>query len=80
MKIQVCVGSTCHLYGSQHIVNRLQKLIKDNHLDADVEFGGKFCMGQCGDGVTVKVDDTIYKVGTDTVDDFFNENILKKLK
>lgn len=80
MKIQVCVGSTCHLYGSQHIVQRLQKLIKDNHLDAEVELSGKFCIGQCGDGVTLKVDDTVYKVRTDTVDTFFDESVVSKLK
>ena len=80
MKIQVCVGSTCHLYGSQHVVQRLQELIKDNHLDAEVELSGKFCIGQCGDGVTVKVEDAIYKVGTDTIDAFVNESVASKLK
>ena len=80
MKIQVCVGSTCHLYGSQNIVQRLQELIKDNRLEVEVELSGKFCIGQCGDGVTVKVDNDIYKVEPGIVDTFFNENVLSKLK
>ena len=48
MKIQICVGSTCHLCGSKKVVTRFQELVAENNLQAEVELSGKFCMGKCG--------------------------------
>ena len=67
MKITVCIGSSCHIKGSQ------------NNLDDKVELGGTFCMGQCQKGVCVTVDDTFFSVSPDTVTEFFNENVLAKI-
>lgn len=79
MKITVCIGSSCHIKGSRQVVEGLQYLIKQNALGDKVELAGTFCMGKCQQGVCVTVDGEFYSVSPETVDEFFNENVLKKL-
>ena len=79
MKIMICVGSTCHLCGSKTVVSRFQELVAENKLEAQVELAGKFCMGKCGEGVSVMIDDQVYSVKPEEVDAFFKENVLAKL-
>ena len=71
MKVTVCIGSSCHLKGSRQVVEGLQKLIADNGLKEKVELGGTFCIGNCRDGVCVTVNDSVFSVSPDTVEDFF---------
>ena len=79
MKITVCIGSSCHQKGSRKIVESLQNLIRTNNLDDKVELAGTFCLGQCQKGVCVNVDETLFSVSPDTVEQFFEENVLAKV-
>ena len=79
MKIMICVGSTCHLAGSKKVVNRVQELVAENNVSAEVELAGKFCMGKCGEGVSVMVDDQVFSVKPEEVDEFFKNEVLAKL-
>lgn len=79
MKVTVCIGSSCHLKGSREIVEELQRLITDNNLKEKVELSGKFCLGNCQNGVSVTVDDELFSVSPETVDEFFKNNIVGKL-
>ena len=64
MKVVVCIGSSCHLKGSREVVEKLQNLINDNDLKDKVTLSGKFCMGNCQNGVSVKdVSMYEYRVG-----------------
>ena len=82
MVIQVCVGSSCHLKGSQTIVELLQKAIENHHLENEITLVGTLCVGKCNRiGVSVQVDDDIFVgITADTFSEFFTENILKKLR
>ena len=80
MKITVCIGSSCHVKGSRQVVERLQNLIKENSLDEKVELGGTYCLGKCQQGVCVTVDDNFFSVSPDTVDEFFNNEVIAKVK
>ncbi len=80
MKITVCIGSSCHIKGSRQVVEQLQYLIGKNDLSDKVELGGTFCMGRCQEGVCVNVDEEFFSVSPETVDDFFNANVLAKVK
>ena len=73
MKVTVCIGSSCHLKGSHHIVAKLQELIVANELSDKVQLGGTFCMGKCRLGVCVTVDDVVHSVTPETVTEFFEE-------
>ena len=79
MKITVCIGSSCHIKGSRHVVAELQRLIKENNLEDKVELGGTFCLGNCQQGVCVTVDDAFYSVTPETVVDFFSDEVLAKV-
>ena len=80
MNITVCIGSSCHIKGSRQVVDRLQKLISDNNMSDKIELGGRFCIGKCQQGVCVTLDDSFFSVTPESVDNFFNENVLKSLK
>jgi NADH:ubiquinone oxidoreductase subunit E len=79
MKITVCIGSSCHIKGSRQVVERLQELLDENHLNETVDLAGTFCLGQCQLGVCVTVDDVFFSVTPDTVDEFFQNEVLAKV-
>jgi len=81
MKIDVCVGSSCHLKGSYRIIELLEKHLKDNNLSEAVELKAAFCLGRCTDGVTVRIDDEIIcGVSAENFAQFFNTHVRKKCK
>ncbi len=78
MKITVCIGSSCHLKGSRHVVEQLQNLINENNLADKVDLSGTFCMNKCQQGVCVTVDGEFHSVTPDNVVEFFETNVLNK--
>ena len=76
--VPVCVGSSCHLKGSQEIVELLEKAIEANGIQDDVVLTGSFCIGKCNRvGVTVQVNDDVHVgVTVENFSDFFKNNIL----
>ena len=57
MIINVCVGSSCHLKGSYDVIQTLKRLIEENGLEGKVELKASFCLGDCSNGVSMKIDD-----------------------
>ena len=76
--VQICVGSSCHLKGSQEIVELMQKAVEEYHLDGDVVLVGSFCIGKCNrEGVTVQINDDIHVgITPQNFKEFFKKNIL----
>lgn len=79
MKITVCIGSSCHIKGSRQIVEQLQNLISLHKLGDKIDLGGTFCMGKCQSGVCVSVDDELFSLSPDTVDEFFKTQVIAKV-
>ena len=81
MTIQICVGSSCHLKGSEQVVHLFQKAIEERNLADKITLAGSFCIGRCNrEGVTVQVDDDIITgVKPETFDRFLETEILPKL-
>ncbi len=79
MKVTVCIGSSCHIKGSRHVVEQLQNLIAQNNLSESVELSGTFCLGRCQEGVCVTVDDNFHSVTPDTIQEFFDNEIKAKV-
>ena len=79
--IQICVGSSCHLKGSQEIVALLQESIAEHGLEDEVVLSGSFCIGKCNRiGVTVQVNDDIHVgITRENFKEFFNEHILARI-
>ena len=76
MKITVCIGSSCHIKGSRQVVTQLQYLIEQHLLGDKVELGGTFCMNKCQQGVCVTVEDKLFSVSPESVDEFFEKQVL----
>ena len=76
--VQICVGSSCHLKGSQEIVELLQNAVEEYHLDDEVVLSGSFCIGKCNRvGVTVQVNDDVHVgITPENFREFFNHHIL----
>ena len=76
--VQICVGSSCHLKGSQEIVALMQKAVEEYHLDGDVVLVGSFCIGKCNrEGVTVQINDDIHVgITPQNFKEFFKKYIL----
>ena len=78
--ISVCVGSACHLKGSNEVIQALQKLIKENNVSDMIEIKGAFCIGRCMEAVSVNVNDEgLFSLNEDNVDSFFNETIMRSI-
>lgn len=81
MKICICIGSSCHLKGTEKVIERLQQLIKDNKLINEVELCGSFCLGRCAEGVSMLIDEEpIQNVNIDNIDEIFLEKVIKKIR
>lgn len=76
--VQVCVGSSCHLKGSEAIVELFEAAIKEHHVEDEVVLTGSFCIGQCNRvGVTVQVNDEVsVGITPENFREFFKEKIL----
>lgn len=80
MKLTICIGSSCHVKGSGKVVERIKALISEAGIQDKIELGGTFCMGRCKEGVCVSIDDEDFSVSPDTVDEFFENNVLTRVK
>ena len=54
--VSVCVGTSCHLRGSQKLLGELLRHVEDHDLGEAVELRATFCMEACDRGPTVRVD------------------------
>lgn len=79
IKVTICIGSSCHLKGSRQIVEELQRLVAENNLKDKVELAGKFCMGNCQNGVCLTVNDENFSLKPEDTRRFFEEQILTRL-
>lgn len=80
MIITICIGSSCHLKGSREIVQSLEKLIALHKVADKVELNGSFCMGECVNGVCVKIDNDLFSLKPEDTEKFFMEEVLGRLK
>jgi len=81
LDIYICVGSSCHLKGSYYILKSFQELIKKYNVENQVELKASFCLGNCTNAVSVKVqDDVIGGVTPDNAEQKFKEHVLGRLQ
>lgn len=82
MIVQICIGSSCHLKGSERLVELFQDAIKNSGYYDEITLAGSFCTGRCNrEGVTVTVDNDIFTgITPENFNAFFEENIIKKIK
>lgn len=79
MTITICIGSSCHLKGSREIVSQLESLITEHNLKNRIDLNGSFCMGDCVNGVSVKIDGELFSLKPEHTKEFFETEILRRL-
>lgn len=79
MELQVCVGSSCHIKGSYHVIQAFQALLEEHNLSEQVEIKAQFCMKRCQYGVSVCLDGQPHSVSPQSAHAFFQKEIVEKL-
>lgn len=79
MKITVCIGSSCHIKGSRAVVEEFQKQVEERGLEDRVELSGTFCMGNCKNGVCIKLDEVQFSVSPEEAAVFFENEVMTRL-
>jgi NADH:ubiquinone oxidoreductase 24 kD subunit len=80
MIIEVCVGSACHLKGAYNVINEFMRIIKEKELDDKITIKAAFCLGNCTNGVSVRIDESeVLSCSADNVEEFFQNNIYGRL-
>jgi len=59
--VTVCVGSSCYVRGSDKVAATFQELIDKEGLQAKVEMVGAFCMENCSLGISIRVEDQVFR-------------------
>ena len=80
--IRICVGSSCHLKGSEELAEMFSERIAAEGLMDTVVLTGAFCFGKCNrNGVTVAVNDDVYPgITTANFMQFWTETVLPAVK
>lgn len=79
LQVCICVGSSCHLKGSYHVINTFQELIRKNRLQEDVELKGSFCLQHCTKGIAVRIGDSFVEdITLSNIEEKFNQHILAR--
>ncbi len=74
--IQICVGVSCAEKGSYHVINRIQELVENNKLTDKIDVNSMFCRNNCANGVSALINDELFSVSMENVDEFFKSKIL----
>ena len=76
MDIFVCIGSACHIKGSYAVLNGITNRVQAAGLEEKIIMKAFFCVGECRQGVCVRVDaGPVQSVTPDTVDSFFDSAV-----
>ena len=80
VKLNVCIGSACHIKGSYNIIQTFQQLLEERKLHDSIDFKASFCMKTCNNsGVSISVNGETYDVQPERAEGFFDEVILPLL-
>jgi NADH:ubiquinone oxidoreductase subunit E len=62
MTIEICIGSSCYVKGSDKVVLIVKDLLVKRQLDTKVELKGSFCMNACEHGIGVKLNGKMIRI------------------
>ncbi|WP_042276594.1 (2Fe-2S) ferredoxin domain-containing protein [[Clostridium] dakarense] len=75
--IKICIGSACHIKGSEEVIEIFKNLISKYNLEDKVELLASFCLGKCTKAVSVmRWDGEILSVCKENAKDIFEKNIM----
>ncbi|MPM62264.1 hypothetical protein SDC9_109130 [bioreactor metagenome] len=74
-KLEVCIGSACHIKGSYNVINTFLQMIEEYALSDKLELTAVFCLGHCTQAVSVGFEGEIYSVSPENARNFFKTQI-----
>ncbi|RDY25389.1 (2Fe-2S) ferredoxin domain-containing protein [Romboutsia weinsteinii] len=75
--IRICIGSSCHIKGSDEVVEEFKSLIKEYNLTKKIELYASFCLGRCTNEVSVmRWDDKVLSVSSKNAREIFEREII----
>jgi NADH:ubiquinone oxidoreductase subunit E len=75
-EIIICVGSSCHLKGSEKVIEIFKEEIEKNELK-NVKISGSFCQGNCTEGVNIEINNKkIAAVNEENAREIFKQYLL----
>lgn len=78
--LRICVGTSCHIKGSYNVINTFQQAIEEHKLSEKVKVEAVFCLGNCTNGVSVKINDgEVHSVSGLSARKFFETEVMTKL-
>lgn len=78
--LKICVGSACHLKGSNNVIEIFKKCVQSREAENEVIIKGAFCLGHCTEAVSVCFNDKTYSINTDTAENFFDEIVMEYIR
>jgi len=75
-ELKICVGSACHLKGSNEVIDIFKYCISNRDVMDKVEIKAAFCLGHCTEAVSVCLNNKIYSVNPDNAEKFFDEFVM----
>lgn len=79
--VVVCVGTGCFLKGSYDVLHRIIALTERNGLAKRINVAATFCLENCTDGVSMKVNGELLRgVNRNNVEEIFQQKILAALR
>jgi NADH:ubiquinone oxidoreductase subunit E len=81
LTIVICVGSSCHVRGSDDVAEIFERLTRERKLENQVQLIGAFCTDHCSMGVSVRLGDKVFRgVRPDSAEEFFLSEIVPALE
>jgi NADH:ubiquinone oxidoreductase subunit E len=75
-EIIICVGSSCHLKGSEKVIEIFKEKKEKNNLD-NIKISGSFCQGNCTEGVNIEINgQKIEAVNEENAEGIFKKHLL----
>jgi len=75
-EVIICVGSSCHLKGSEKVIEIFKEEIGKNNLK-NVKISGSFCQGNCTEGVNIEINNQkIAAVNKENAREIFKKHLL----
>ncbi|MFI3283458.1 MAG: (2Fe-2S) ferredoxin domain-containing protein [Erysipelotrichaceae bacterium] len=82
MVIEICVGSSCYVKGSNEMISIIKELLKENGWQEQVTLKGAFCMQVCqNNGIGLKINgEFVRDVGIHNAKEFFFNRIKQEVE
>lgn len=76
--ITVCMGSSCFARDNRENLSAIEDYVKTRGLEGFVNIVGSLCLGACGDGPNIVIDDeTFHDVKPTDIPRILDENLRK---